>query len=108
MCAARPAAGPLRLRIVTDTTGFVLDMEPAAAVFLNVSIRYARGRSLLPYVENGRLDVARDLHAVPSAGLPPRKVTLRPRERRAVEARLTLKQHNGGIEWIVDVIVTNS
>lgn len=50
-------------------------MEPAAAVFLNVSIRHARGRSVLPYVENGRLDVARDLHAVPSAGLPPRKVT---------------------------------
>ena len=60
-----------------STTGVVVDMDVAAAVFLNLSLRDARGRSLLPYMENGRLDIARDLHAVASVGAPPRQVTLR-------------------------------
>jgi len=85
--------------LTTDRTGRVVTIDDAGAKAFNISARRANGRSLLQFLQRDREEVLRDLRAVASGDVPPRRVVIRPRERGPRAAMLSLSQVDAGIRW---------
>jgi PAS domain-containing protein len=79
--------------IVTDATGVVVDMNPAAADLLNTAPRFVAGRNFHLFLGGDRPRFIRLLQEVQHSGDTGHlAVTIRPRERAPLNATLTIAQ----------------
>jgi CheY-like chemotaxis protein len=90
--------------ITTDKFGNVLNLDPPAAKLLNISVRGGVGRNLLVFVGGERDRIARGL-AQASAGLATaHRVSLRPRERKALTVSIEMsasEASTGDVDWTI-------
>lgn len=87
--------------ILTDGTGVVIDMNPAAANLLNTAPRFAAGRDFHVFLDGDRPRFIELLREIQRSGeIGHLGVTIRPRERAPLEATLAIKQE-GTAEMLV-------
>lgn len=91
--------------VTTDAFGTILSLNPIASRLLNLSMRGARGRSLLLFVGAERDKVARGLQLAASGQVVQDEMTLAPRERKRVRVEVDLNGFNEPsapiVEWTI-------
>ena len=95
----RPQPPPL---VVTDTTGAIVRLNGAASRLLNVSQRAAKGRRILPFFAELRLQVLDDVRKARGGMIVQRAVTIRPRERKPFVAWLDLSAEGDELHWLFE------
>jgi PAS domain-containing protein len=79
--------------ILIDSSGIVIEMNPAAASLLNTAMRFIVGRDFHLFLDGDRLRFLELLREVQRSGeVGHLSVTIRPRERAPFEATLAVKQ----------------
>jgi PAS domain-containing protein len=87
--------------ILTDVSGVVIDLNPAAANLLNTAPRFSAGRDFHLFLDGERprfLELLQEVQRTGDVGYLP--VTIRPRERAPLDATLAIKQE-GATEMLV-------
>lgn len=91
--------------VTTDAFGTILSLNPTASRLLNLSVRGARGRSLLLFVGGERDRVARGLQLAASGQVVQDEMTLVPRERKRLRVEVDLNGSHepsaSTVEWTI-------
>jgi PAS domain-containing protein len=93
----------LVIEIVTNRFGDIVFFDDRVVALLGVSTSRARSLNLLPFIVDGRLDIARDLRAVTSEMSTGREVQLQPKERRRRKVRISMREAEAGIQWTIEL-----
>lgn len=90
------------IHIVTNRFGDLDDVDRAAAELLNIGTRRVNPLNLLHFFAEGRLELARDLHAVASIAFPARDAILRPKERAPRRVAVSVCEIEHGVRWTLE------
>jgi len=88
--------------IRTDLAGFITDAEQICQRLLNLTLRGARGKELLPFFVRNRFDIAGEMRGVLRTGVGSRRISAEfmPRDRRRASVEVSISKPNAQtLEW---------
>jgi PAS domain-containing protein len=88
-------------QIVTDRAGQIVAIDQRGATLLNGSPRHLVGVSMLPFLQDGRLQLLEDVRRAGAIPLQERQVILRPRERRPRSVLISVRAVEAGVRWTI-------